>query len=151
MIRKLEPTDKTVASLIHRVFQSSYAVEAELIGVSDFPPLARCIEDISGSATDFYGYFEQDTLAAVIEVGLENEHLDIHSLTVAPEFFRRGIAGKLIDHVLNHFDYEIATVETAVVNAPAIRLYNKHGFVEFKRWTPAHGIEKLALSLDVNL
>ena len=40
-------------------------------------------------------------------------------------------------------------VETAVVNTPAINLYKKHGFVEFKRWTPAHGIEKLAMSVEL--
>ncbi len=38
-------------------------------------------------------------------------------------------------------------VETAVTNLPAINLYKKHGFAEFKRWTPSHGIEKLALSV----
>jgi hypothetical protein len=46
------------------------------------------------------------------------------------------------------FSFSKAIVETAVVNEPAINLYKKHGFVEFKRWTPAHGIEKLALSIE---
>ena len=42
-------------------------------------------------------------------------------------------------------------VETAVVNIPAISLYKKHGFVEFKRWTPSHGIKKLAMSVEYAL
>ena len=50
-----------------------------------------------------------------------------------------------MEYVLNAFDFTQAIVETAVVNAPAIRLYQKHGFNEFKRFTPSHGIEKLAL------
>ncbi len=44
-------------------------------------------------------------------------------------------------------DLSYARVETAVANTPAINLYKKHGFVEFKRWTPSHGIEKLAMSV----
>ena len=46
------------------------------------------------------------------------------------------------------FDFTEATVETAAANKPAIKLYQKHGFVDYKRFIPAHGIEKLALSLQ---
>jgi hypothetical protein len=38
-------------------------------------------------------------------------------------------------------------METAVVDITAIHLYKKHGFVEYKRWTPSHGIEKMAMSI----
>ena len=48
----------------------------------------------------------------------------------------------------NVFDFSEAIVETAVVNTPAIKLYNKHGFIEFKTWTPSHGIQKLAMSVE---
>jgi hypothetical protein len=60
----------------------------------------------------------------------------------------KGIASKLISYVLDKIDFSKAIVETAVVNIPAINLYQKHGFVEFKRWTPSHGIEKLAMSVE---
>ena len=43
---------------------------------------------------------------------------------------------KLINYVLEEYDFSKAIVETAVVNTPAINLYKKHGFVEFKRWMP---------------
>jgi hypothetical protein len=45
----------------------------------------------------------------------------------------------------------VAIVETAVVNLPAINSYKKHGFVEFKRWTPPHGIEKVVMLLKTAL
>lgn len=73
-------------------------------------------------------------------------HLEIHSLTVAPNFFRKGIADKLIRYILSEFDFTEAIVETAIVNIPAINLYKKHGFIEFKRWIASQGIEKLAMS-----
>jgi ribosomal protein S18 acetylase RimI-like enzyme len=148
MIKKLDNCDVEVAKLIFNVFQRSYKVEAKLIGVANFPPLSRSAKDIQNSGTQFYGFDEDGCLAAVIEIVLEGKHLDIHSLTVDPAYFRKGIADKLISYVLQEIDFSEAVVSTAVDNMPAIKLYEKHGFVEFKRWTPSHGIEKLALSLD---
>lgn len=148
MITKLENANETVANQIHSVFQNSYKVEAELIGVLDFPPLARSSKDIFNSTTDFYGFNDNHCLAAIIEIEINEKHLEIHSLTVDPKFFRKGIAAKLISYALTSFDINTATVETAVANQPAINLYQKHGFIESRRWTPSHGIQKLAMLLD---
>ena len=146
MIIKLDNTNDLVASQIYAVFQSAYRIEAQLIRVVDFPPLKRTADDIKNSKSEFYGLFEGGTLAGGIELELDGKQLEINSLVVDPNHFRKGIAGKLIDFALQTFVYSLAVVETAVANSPAIRLYQKHGFVEFKRWTPSHGIEKLALS-----
>ena len=148
MITKLENMNKDVADKIYTVFQNSYQVEAQLIGTLNFPPLSRGVKDIENSINEFYGFIVDGCLAAVVEIAMENKHLEINSLTVDPKYFRKGIASKLISFILNGFDATIITVETAVVNEPAIILYKKHGFVEFKRWTPSHGIEKLAMSVE---
>jgi len=148
MITKLDNTYELVANQIFTVFQNSYKVEAQLIGTVEFPPLQRTATDIIISKTQFFGYFENECLAAVIEIVIEGSHLEINSLTVDPSYFRRGIADKLIHYVLNIIDFTCAVVETAAVNEPAINLYKKHGFVECKRWTPSHGIEKIAFSIS---
>ena len=148
MITKLDNSNEEVANKIFTVFQNSYKIEAELIGTFDFPPLCRSVKDIKNSTTQFYGFSENQCLAAIIEVVLEGQLIDIDSLTVDPNYFRKGIASKLISYVLETIDFSKAIVETAVVNLPAINLYEKHGFVEFKRWTPSHGIEKLAMSVE---
>tara|TARA_R110000803_G_scaffold210817_2_gene283947 strand:- start:2685 stop:3188 length:504 start_codon:yes stop_codon:yes gene_type:complete len=148
MITKLESSNEIVADQIHTIFQNSYKVEAQLIGVLDFPPLLRSVRDIVNSKTDFYGFSDNNCLAAIIEIKINEKHLDIHSLTVDPMYFRKGIADKLINYVLKAFVIKVAIVETAVVNKPAINLYKKHGFLEFRRWTPSHGIEKLAMSVQ---
>jgi ribosomal protein S18 acetylase RimI-like enzyme len=148
MITKLEHSNENVAKQIFTIFQNSYKIEAQLIGTLDFPPLFRSVKDIESSNTQFYGFSENKCLAAIIEIVIEDKQLGIDSLTVDPEYFRKGIADKLISYVLNAFDITEAVVETAVVNTPAISLYKKHGFVEFKRWTPSHGIEKLAMSVE---
>ena len=102
------------------------------------------LDNTNNSQTLFYGLYDDTQLAGVLELAISNERLEINSLTVDPDHFRKGIADKLIRYALTH-DIATAIVETAVVNEPAIKLYKKHGFVEFKRWTPDHGIEKLAM------
>ena len=145
MIIKLDQTKNTQAMRIHGVFQRAYLVEAQLIGVREFPPLKRAQSDILTSCSEFYGYIEADTLAAVIEIARNKSILEVHSLTVAPAFFRRGIADKLMQYVLNELGAIKALVETAAANEPALRLYKKHGFEITKYFTPDHGIEKVAL------
>lgn len=147
MIIKLENSNEDIANKIYTIFQSSYKVEAQLIDVPVFPPLLRSAKDINMSKTDFYGFSDNNCIAAIIEIEIENKQIEINSLTVDPNHFRKGIAGKLIRFVLETFEFTDAVVETALVNKPAINLYNKYGFVEFKRWTPSHGIEKVAMSL----
>lgn len=149
MIKKLDNTNALVAMKIHRTFQRSYKIEAKLVGVNDFPPLQRTVDNIAKSTTAFYGYFEHEQLAATIEISHKGAQLEIESLTVDPDHFRKGIAGKLIDYVLAKNSFTRALVETARINKPAIKLYQKHGFDEYKIWTPEHGIEKIALSLTI--
>ncbi len=148
MITKLENSHEDIAHQIYTIFQNSYKVEAQLIDVLDFPPLLRSVKDIVNARTDFYGFEDNDSLAAIIEIVVKDKHLDIHSLTVDPKYFRKGIADKLMSYILDAFEVTQAIVETAVANTPAINLYKKHGFVEFKRWTPSHGIEKLAMVIE---
>jgi len=69
---------------------------------------------------------------------------------VHPRYFKKGIAGKLITHALTLHTYNKAIVETAIANTPAINLYKKHGFSEYKQWLPAHGILKTAMQLEVH-
>ena len=148
MITKLDNSNEDLANRIFTIFQDSYKVEAQLIGILNFPPLSRSSKDIRISKTQFYGFSENNSLAGIIEIVSEGMHLEIHSLTVDPRYFRRGIADKLMAYILEKFDFSEAIVETALVNTPAINLYKKHGFAEFKRWTPSHGIEKLAMCLE---
>lgn len=149
VIVKLDNANEAVAKQIYTTFQRSYKIEAELIGTLNFPPLSRTVNDIKNSQTLFYGLYDDTQLEGVIELLIINDRLEINSLTVDPKHFRKGIADKLICYVLSECVTSTAEttaiVETAVVNEPAIKLYKKHDFVEFKRWTPDHGIEKLAM------
>ena len=91
MIKLLQNNEPVIAKKIHEVFQLSYAVEAELLGVQDFPPLRRPRENYLNSSNDFYGFVQLDELAGVKEVENTDQYIDINSLVVKPEFFRLGI------------------------------------------------------------
>jgi len=153
MIQQLNNTAPEVSLQIYKVFQSSYKIEADLVGVENFPPLSRTVEHIQASTTEFYGFIVEGELAGVIEItvnegaveSIAKTTLEIDSLTVSPLYFKQGIASRLIEFVLQNKAFEYAIVETAALNLPAIKLYEKHGFRVFKQFTPAHGIEKVAL------
>lgn len=143
MISTLQHNHRTIAQQIHVIFQASYAVEAELLGATHFPPLNRPVESYVQSNNSFYGYTERGQLAGVIEVELCNEYVDINSLVVEPKFFRLGIASKLLAFTFEKFDTHRFVVETGLDNIPAIRLYKKHEFVEIKQWDTHFGIRKV--------
>ena len=78
-----------------------------------------------------------------IEIKNNIEAIHIQSLVVDPYFFRQGIAQKLMKYVLEKYQTSLFTVETGVLNLPAIQLYTKLGFVETQQWDTDHGVRKV--------
>jgi len=143
MIKKILHTQKDQAEEIRAVFQISYKVEAELLGATSFPPLSRPLEEFSTCPNDFVGYYEDHKLVAVVEMKNEASSMHIQSLVVDPAYFRRGIARKLIDFVLQHYPIKQFTVETGKENGPARKLYESFGFELLKTYTAEEGILKV--------
>ena len=145
MIRKLNHQDPDVAKKIRAVFQVSYAVEAKLLNAIDFPPLKRTLDEYLETETQFYGFWKDNALAAVVEIKRYEETTHIQSLVVDPKYFRQGIAHQLTAFVFNTFDSEKYMVETGLANKPAVMLYKKHGFKEVMQYDTDHGIRKIRL------
>jgi ribosomal protein S18 acetylase RimI-like enzyme len=150
MIKKLQNDDLETSSQIHSVFQLSYALEAKLLDVNDFPPLKRPLESYLKSSNDFYGYFEINELAGVIEVERTDKLIDINSLVVKPNFFRIGIGRKLVEFTFSRYDTKLFIVETGVKNKPAIELYKKLGFKEIRQWDTDFGVRKILFEKRIN-
>ena len=127
------------------VFQASYAVEAQVLEIDDFPPLKRPIESYLESTNHFFGYFEEEDLAGIIEIQETTDHVDINSLVVKPTFFRRGIGRKLLAFAFKRFNNALFVVETGLENTPATRLYKSMGFKETRQWDTDFGIRKIQL------
>ncbi len=144
MIKKIPNNEIETAKKIRRVFQISYPIEAELLKATYFPPLHRKLEDFVNSINDFFGYYKDQELVAVIEIDHKKDSTHIQSLVVDPEFFRQGIAQELIEFVFNTYESELFTVETGAANGPASKLYRKLNFTEVKQYETDHGIRKVS-------
>ena len=147
MILKLNHKNPRTSEKIYAVFQVSYAIEAKILKVVDFPPLKRTITQFLNSKTLFYGYWKNKEIVGVIEIKNNNNSTHIQSLVVDPTYFRRGIASQLIRYLFNNYDSQLFTVETGLANEPAIKLYKSFGFIEIKQWNTHHGIRKIKLVL----
>ncbi|NQX71528.1 GNAT family N-acetyltransferase [Paenibacillus alba] len=126
---------------------ASYRVEAELIGFEDIPPLKDGIDSIRKAEETFYGYFVQDEnetkLAGAISFAREGSVITICRMMVHPNFFRRGIARSLLQHILMDQEKEGALlflVSTGTANLPAIQLYQSFGFTLKRVFTVPPGV-----------
>ncbi len=137
---KLDLRTPGTAAEIHRVWMASYRVEGELLGVPDFPPLARTERQIAEAESLFLGVFAAGDLAATAEVELSSpDRVTILALVVHPEFFRCGLATALVRDVLKRFGERKVGVSTSVANEPALELYRALGFAAKRRWSAAGG------------
>ena len=147
-IEVLDHADPDVAREIHAVMQAGYAVEAQLLGIVDFLPLLRTEEQVRAARATFLGIRAGAAgCVAILEleaVGADHDH--IGSLVVHPEHFRRGHADALLREVTASHAGRQLTVSTGERNAPALALYARHGFREWRRWTTADGIPMITLA-----
>lgn len=143
MIEKLQHQELDVSKQIRAIFQASYTVEATLLKASDFPPLKRPLDLFVESDTSFFGYKKKKNLIGVIEISQHINQTHINSLVVAPMFFRNGVASALIQFIIDRYHSNLLTVETGVLNTPAISLYQKFHFKEVNQWETSHGVRKV--------
>ena len=62
---------------------------------------------------------------------------------VDPDYFRKGIARQLINHVLQDYQVKAFTVETGRDNTPARKLYEGLDFKLLKTYTADENIVKV--------
>jgi len=146
-IVRLHQADKGIAEEIQALHDAAYAVEAQLLGLDEFPPLKRTLRSYAESTSVFYGYLHDGHCVGSVEVETRNlTVLEVSSLVVNPELSRRGIATKLMMYVLSKAGIRRVTVSTATANYPAIGLYEGLGFRTVDQWTTDDGIDIVQLA-----
>lgn len=133
MIRKLNLKDIETAKQVLEVQIASYKIEAQIINFYEIPLLKDTIDTLKQCDETFYGYYINNILAGIISFKIIENTLDIHRVAVHPQFFRMGIAGKLVNYVENiQNNINKVVVRTGRDNLPAVNLYLKNGFQKIK-------------------
>lgn len=148
MIQKLGAINKDQAKILKDLFFTAFKIEASMFGIPSIPPMERELQAFIGCPTDFIGYYKRNTLAGVIEIRTNKNSVHIQSLAVHPNFFKMGIASGLLDYAFENYASKLYTVETGVINDPAIRLYEKFGFREVARYDTDHNTVKIKFELS---
>lgn len=144
MIHSLSLNDEEVVQQIWEMQHAAYRLEAELIGFTEIPPLMDTCESIRTCGETFYGCMDEDgeLMGAVAVISEGEGSLTISRVMVSPDHFRKGVASRLIQHVLAAYpEMSLFIVSTGEKNKPAYSLYLKHGFVPFDTFEVAPGVE----------
>ncbi|MBM7693844.1 ribosomal protein S18 acetylase RimI-like enzyme [Peribacillus deserti] len=141
MIKIIAHTEIQNAEEILRIQIPAYKKEAELIGFNGIPQLKDQIHDIQQSREIFAGFYENRALCGFVSYEVKEDILDICRLVVHPEHFLKGIAGKLIQYVMESNSHlQKVSVSTGTLNTPAMNLYKKMGFNPMSTTEIAKGI-----------
>ncbi|SDK28404.1 GNAT family N-acetyltransferase [Sediminibacillus albus] len=142
MIINLQHYKRDTAEKILATQLPAYQEEAKLIDAEVIPPLKDTVETIMNSKEIFLGYMQEDELIGVLAYENNKADITVSRLFVVPSHFRQGIAGTLLNSLLDGISGEVRVkVTTGTANLPAKQLYQKWGFKEKKQITVPPGIQ----------
>jgi ribosomal protein S18 acetylase RimI-like enzyme len=127
------------------VQHAAYAIEAELIGYPDLPPLHETLAGLQATAEEIWLCSDGDALVGVVGLEHGEDEMVIARLFVAPAYFRRGVGSALVAHALAQAAGRRVRVGTGARNAPALALYERYGFrrLDERSPTPSRGYVEL--------
>lgn len=145
-IRRVDHRDRITAEALTDVMHAAYRLEARKLGVDTFAPLARGADDVAASANDFYASFGPGGLLGVIEIEPDPAApaATIASLAVLPEHAGHGHGTGLVDFATS-LPFELLRVSTGTHNEPALKLYERAGFVVRDWESSPEGIRRVRL------
>jgi len=82
------------------VQRAAYAIEAELIGYPDLPPLHETLAALQATEEELWLCEEGEDLVGVVGLEHGEDEMVIARLFVAPACFRRGVGSALVAHAL---------------------------------------------------
>ncbi|MDF2927395.1 MAG: family acetyltransferase [Paenibacillaceae bacterium] len=141
---------------------AAYVKEAEMIGLTDIPPLLESPASVRSRGEAHYGLYEDNQLAGAVSLKLEHGGLGrlemapalrICRLMVHPAHLRRGVASRLIRYAIAAGQAEEAkylTVSAVSVNEAALALYSRFGFITLAQHAAVHGLTLNEMLLEID-
>ena len=130
MISLFNIREANIAGQIDALQQAAYAIEAQLIGCRDFPPLRETADDLRRSPDSFLVFMIDGCPVGCLSFHQGEGIVEITRLIVSPRHFRRGIASSLLRTLENRLPTgSVIVATTADLNAPALAAYAKHGYL----------------------
>ncbi len=133
MIERLSLQDHDMVEQLWSLQHVAYRLEAAAIGLTEYPPLPETFDSIRSSGEQIYGEVTPDgeLLGAIVTApSTSPECLEITRLMISPEHLRQGIGASLVKYVIDsHPTMRSFIVTAGTLNAPAVSLYRKFGFV----------------------
>jgi ribosomal protein S18 acetylase RimI-like enzyme len=137
----LDLSDDVLAGSLLDLQQRAYAIEAELVGSDEIPPLRETVDQLRSCHETFLGALVDGLLVGAVSWRLDGDTVDIHRLVVDPACFRRGIGATLVRATLAaEPSATSAIVQTGARNEPAKALYLAHGFEQIDEVDVAPGL-----------
>ena len=126
--------------------RAAYAVEAQLIGAVELPPMRETPAQLRASGETFLGAHRVGRLVGAVSYKRHGGTVDIHRLVVDPAAFRGGVATALLDALeAREAGAEHWTVGTGAANAPARALYERRGYAVTEQRVVPGGIRWVRL------
>ena len=128
-VAELDLGDDRVLERLVALQRASYAVEAQLIGAAELPPMRETPAELRAAGETFLGAHRDGRLVGAVSFKRAGGTVDIHRLVVDPSAFRSGVATALLDALearearATHW-----IVGTGAGNGPARALYERRGF-----------------------
>jgi ribosomal protein S18 acetylase RimI-like enzyme len=132
MIKKLDNKNKEIATEILNIQISSYLVEAKIIDYYNLPPLKDTTDSLQECEETFFAYYLEEKICGIISFKRDETEIDLHRLIVSPEYFRKGVAQKLLDFVETIEGIKSMRTTTGAKNTPAVNFYLKNGFFKLQ-------------------
>ncbi|WP_199444131.1 GNAT family N-acetyltransferase [Umezawaea beigongshangensis] len=146
MITDLDPSDDATASAVRTIGLRACAVEAALIGSTAVPALSESLAQMRAQPVRWLGAHVDGRLAAFLaRSDLGDGTIDVERLCADPAHFRRGLASRLLERVVD--EGRDVLVSTGAANLPALALYARFGFVLVRHVEPEPGVRLALLRL----
>jgi ribosomal protein S18 acetylase RimI-like enzyme len=145
-VAELDLGDAATLERLVALQRAAYAVEAELIGARELPPMRETPEQLRRTGETFLGARRDGRLVGAVSYERDGATVDIHRLVVDPAAFRGGVATALLDALeAREAAAEHWTVGTGAANAPARALYERRGYSVTEERTVPGGIRWVRL------